>query len=63
MSLFQDIYMGLLFSAALFFPVVIFADRSDEFLLTTWWSPVLTVGACLLGIWFYPGSDRWTPAR
>ena len=58
-----DILVGLVASASLLVFVVFIADSSDHFLLSNPMAPIVTIALSLGGLYFYPGSDRWTPAR
>ena len=59
----QDIYVGLVFASILLIFVAPLADVSDYFLLSHPLAPFVTIIASALAIYYYPGSDRWTPAR
>ena len=64
LSLFpQDIYVGLLFSSFLLLFVLPLVEYSDYLLLSRPLAPAVTVVLSFMAIIFYPGSDRWTPAR
>ena len=59
----QDIYVGLAFSTlliAFIFPLV---DILDPLLVCHPLAPAATVSLSVAAVVFYPGSDRWTPAR
>lgn len=58
-----DILAGLLLSSLLLLFVLPFVNFVDSFLLCSSFSPAITILLSLLAVWFYPGSDRWTPAR
>jgi len=58
-----DIIGGLLAASALLFFLIPLVDNADEFLLSSPLAPSVTVILSVLAILFYPGSDRWTPAR
>jgi len=58
-----DIYVGLAFASILLIFVAPLADISDYFLLSNPLAPFVTITASALAIYYYPGSDRWTPAR
>ena len=58
-----DILVGLVASASLLVFVVVIADSSDHFLLSNPMAPIVTIALSLGGLYFYPGSDRWTPVR
>ena len=58
-----DILAGLVLSALLLLWVVPLVDYADSFLMCSPLAPAITVPLSLLAVWFYPGSDRWTPAR
>jgi len=58
-----DILAGLTLSFLLLLWVVPMVDYVDSFLLCSTWAPAITIPLSLLAVWFYPGSDRWTPAR
>ena len=36
---------------------------ADFFLLSSPLAPSITISLSVLAVWYYPGSDRWTPAR
>ena len=55
--------MGLVFAVFLIVFVLPFVEFCDLRLLQNKWAPLITISASLLAIYFYPGSDRWTPAR
>ena len=55
--------VGLKFASFLLIFVVIIADHADHFLLSHPLAPLLTITLSLGAVYFYPGSDRWTPAR
>ena len=59
----QDIYVGLAFAGLLLVFILPFAEYIDHFLLASPWAPIWTMGLGVLATVFYPGSDRWTPAR
>ncbi len=59
----QDIYVGLWFALLLLVFVLPLVDASDQLLLSHPLAPVTTVAISLAAIIYYPGSDRWTPAR
>merc|ERR1712013_448848 len=58
-----DIVGGLLAASVLLFFLIPLVDSADEFLLSSPLAPSVTVLLSVLAIVFYPGSDRWTPAR
>lgn len=58
-----DIYVGLAFASFLLLFVIPIADLLDYFLLSHPLAPLLTIALSVAGVLFYPGSDRWTPAR
>merc|ERR1719318_624992 len=58
-----DIVGGLLAASGLLFFLIPLVDSADEFLLSSPLAPSVTVLLSVLAIWFYPGSDKWTPAR
>lgn len=60
---FADIYMGLAVGLMLLVPVLPLAEYSDFWLLSSPYAPFVLTAIELLGLYFYPGSDRWTPAR
>ena len=60
---FADIYMGLIVGLMLLVPVLPLAEYSDFWLLSSPYAPFVLTAIELLGLYFYPGSDRWTPAR
>ncbi len=55
--------MGLIIGAALLVPILPLAEYSDYWLLSSAAAPPVIVLLEMLGLYFYPGSDRWTPAR
>ncbi len=55
--------MGLLFSSFLLLFVLPLVEYSDYLLLSRPLAPAVTVVLSFMAIIFYPGSDRWTPAR
>ena len=59
----QDIYVGLAFASFLLCLVVPLADLADFFLLSSPLAPMITITLSGAAVYFYPGSDRWTPAR
>lgn len=59
----QDIYVGLVFSGVLLIFVLPLVEYTDQLLISHWAAPLVTLALSLCGIIFYPGSDRWTPAR
>ena len=61
--LFQDIIGGLGFASFLLVFVIPIAEWSDQFILTSPISPIVTVTLSVLAVIYYPGCDRWTPAR
>ena len=58
-----DILAGLLLSSLLLLWVIPFVHLADSFLVCSSFAPVVTVSLSILAIYYYPGSDRWTPAR
>jgi len=58
-----DIVAGLIFAILLLFIVLPIVHYGDYFLLSSPLAPSVTVTLSVLAIWFYPGSDKWTPAR
>ena len=61
--IFQDIIGGLSFASFLLVFIIPIAELSDQFILTSPVSPFVTVTLSILAVIFYPGCDRWTPAR
>ncbi len=61
--LFQDIIGGLGFASFLLVFIIPIAEWSDQFILTSPISPLFTVTLSVLAVIYYPGCDRWTPAR
>jgi hypothetical protein len=53
----------LSFASFLLVFVIPFAEWSDQFILTSPISPLVTVTLSILAIIYYPGCDKWTPAR
>ena len=60
---FADIYMGLAVGLMLLVPILPLAEHSDFWLLSSPYAPFVLTAIELLGLYYYPGSDRWTPAR
>ena len=60
---FQDIYVGLAFASFLLLIVAPLADLADFFLLSNPFAPLITITLSAAAVYWYPGSDRWTPAR
>ena len=58
-----DVYMGLAGGLLLLVPVLPLAEHSDFWLLSSPYAPFVLTAIELLGLYYYPGSDRWTPAR
>ena len=58
-----DVYMGLAGGVLLLVPVMPLAEYSDFWLLSSPYAPFVLTAIELLGLYYYPGSDRWTPAR
>jgi len=58
-----DILAGLVLSGLLLLWVVPLVHYGDSFLVCSPLAPAVTVPLSILAIWYYPGSDRWTPAR
>jgi len=58
-----DIVMGVIASAFLLVFLIPLVDHGDHFLLSSPLAPSVTVLLSVMAIYFYPGSDRWTPAR
>jgi len=58
-----DIVVGLILATLLLFIVLPIVHYGDYFLLSSPLAPSVTVSLSVLAIWFYPGSDKWTPAR
>ena len=63
MHSFADIYVGLAFASFLLCIVCPLADLADFFLLSSPLAPIITITLSAAAVYFYPGSDRWTPAR
>ena len=63
MHSFADIYVGLIFSLILITFVFPTVDFADQWLIVNRYAPLLTVPLSLAALYYYPGSDRWTPAR
>ena len=58
-----DILAGLVLSALLLLWVLPLVHYGDSFLVCSPLAPAVTIPLSILAVWFYPGSDRWTPAR
>lgn len=58
-----DIAAGLAMDVLLLPFILPLVHHADFFLLSSRWAPVITISLSLMAVWFYPGSDRWTPAR
>ncbi len=57
--LFQDIYVGLLFSSLLLAFVLPLVESTDNLLMSHPAAPIVTTMLTLLAIVYYPGSDRY----
>jgi hypothetical protein len=55
--------MGLICGALLLVPILPLAEYADYWLLSSDFAPIITITIEMLALYFYPGSDRWTPAR
>jgi sphingosine-1-phosphate phosphatase 1 len=62
-TMLQDIYVGLIFASFLVVFVLPFVEHTDSLLMSHPMVPLVTIPLSIAGILFYPGSDRWTPAR
>jgi len=58
-----DIVGGLTASSLLLLGLIPLVDSTDYFLLSSPLAPSVTLSLTVLAIVYYPGSDRWTPAR
>ncbi len=52
-----------MFSSFLLTWVLPLIEYSDAWLISSPWAPLVTITLTALAVIFYPGSDRWTPAR
>merc|ERR1719187_890897 len=58
-----DILAGLAIDV-LILPIILpLVHYADYFLLSSPLAPSITISLSVLAVWYYPGSDRWTPAR
>jgi len=58
-----DVLAGLAITPPLLLLILPLVEHTDHWLVTSSWSPLLSLSLSLLAVYFYPGSDRWTPAR
>lgn len=58
-----DVIVGILLAILLMVPLVPLVDRTDMFLLTSRWSPLILLSGSILILVFCPKSEIWTPTR